>query len=147
MDGNGSYLGISKRCFVVRDKKGNEEKYPLFENQIKEVVLKSGNSVSTGALASLGFWDIDVMVTTHKGRPVAMLKSMDDDSHVKTRLCQYEAYHSEKGLEVDKQLVLGKIRSQNTLLQKYGLEEHDLNGLETEIHDIKSKKLEAYRKN
>jgi CRISPR/Cas system-associated endonuclease Cas1 len=55
-------------------------------------LLKSGNAVSTGALASLRFWDIDVMVTTHKGRPVAMLKSMDDDSRVKTRLCQYEAY-------------------------------------------------------
>jgi len=55
MNGNGSYLGMSKGCFVLRDREGNEEKYPLFENQIKEVVLQSGNSISTGALASLGF--------------------------------------------------------------------------------------------
>ena len=87
MDGNGSYLGMSKGCFVLRDRKGNEEKYPLFENQIKEVVLQSGNSISTGALASLGFWDVDVLVMTAKGRPVAVMKGLDDDSHVKTRLC------------------------------------------------------------
>ena len=53
------------------------------------MVLKSGNMVSTGALASLGFWDVDVMVMTQRGRPVALLKSLDDDSHVKTRICQY----------------------------------------------------------
>jgi hypothetical protein len=33
-----------------------------FEKEIGEVILKSGNAVSTGALASLGFWDIDVMM-------------------------------------------------------------------------------------
>jgi hypothetical protein len=30
--------------------------------------------VSTGALASMGFWGIDVLVMTQRGRPVAMLK-------------------------------------------------------------------------
>jgi len=61
---------------------------------IGEVALKSGSAVSTGALASLCFWDIDVLIMTQRGRPVAMLKSLDDDSHVKTRLCQYEAYQN-----------------------------------------------------
>jgi len=98
LDGQGSYLGMEKGCFYVKDRKGNSEKYPLLEKEIGEVVLKSGNAVSTGALASLGFWDIDVMIMTQRGRPVAMLKSFDDDSHVKTRLCQYEAYGNEKGI-------------------------------------------------
>jgi len=97
MDGFGSYLGMEKGCFILKDKKGNVERYPLLENEIKEVVLRSGNSVSTGALASLGFWDIDVMVLTGRGRPVALLKSLDDDASVKTRLCQYEVYNGEKG--------------------------------------------------
>ena len=103
---HGSYLGMEKGCFVVRDRKGNSEKYPLFEKEISEVVLKSGNCVSTGALASLGFWDIDVMIMTQRGRPVSILKSLDDDSHVKTRLCQYEAYNSEKGITIAKQFVI-----------------------------------------
>jgi len=116
---------MEKGCFILKDRKGNVERYPLLENEIKEVVLRSGNSVSTGALASLGFWDIDVMVMTNRGRPVALLKSLDDDAHVKTRLCQYEAYNGEKGIEIAKQIVLAKLRGQNILLEKYGFKLHD----------------------
>ena len=111
LDGHGSYLGMEKGCFVVKDKKGNSERYPLFENEIGEVVLKSGNAVSTGALASLGFWDVDVVVLTRRGRPVAMLKSFDDDSHVETRLSQYEAVNSEKGIHIAKQFVIDRSES------------------------------------
>jgi len=46
---------------------------------------------STGALASLGFWDIDVLIVTQKGQPVAMLRGLDDDSHVKTRISRARA--------------------------------------------------------
>mgnify|MGYP001035464082 CR=1 FL=1 len=84
LDNHGSFLGMEKGCFIVKDKHGNSKRYPLFENEIGEVVLKSGNTVSTGALASLGFWEIDVLVLTQKGRPVAMLKSLEDDSHVES---------------------------------------------------------------
>ena len=104
-------MGMEKGCFVVRDREDNVERFPLFENEVGEVVLRSGNAVSTGALASLGFWDIDVMVLTQRGRPVAMLKSFDDDSHVKTRLCQYEAYGNEKGIYTAKQLVKSRIEA------------------------------------
>jgi len=124
LDGHGSYLGMEKGCFVVRDRKDNSEKFPLFEKEIGEVILKSGNAVSTGALASLGFWDVDVMIMTHRGRPVAMLKSLDDDSHVKTRLCQYKAYNSQKGIQIAKQIVISKLKGQNLILRKHGLRSH-----------------------
>jgi CRISPR-associated protein Cas1 len=55
------------------------------------------------------------------GKPVAMLKSLDDDSHVKTRLSQYEVLKDGKGLEIAKQFVKGKIEGQNHVLKKYGL--------------------------
>lgn len=90
LDGNGAYLGMEKGCFVLKNKKGEVNRYPLFEQEIDEVILKSGNSISTGALASFGFWDIDVLIMTQRGRPVAMLKSLDDDSHVQTRIAQYQ---------------------------------------------------------
>jgi len=48
------------------------------ESEIGEIQLKSGNTVSTGALASWGgFWGIDCLFLTQKGRPVAMLKSLE----------------------------------------------------------------------
>lgn len=121
LDDSGSYLGMEKGCFIVKDRHDNVQRYPLFEKEIGEIVLKSGNMVSTGALASCGFWDIDVLITTQKGRPVAMLKSLDDDSHVQTRLCQYEAVNTEKRAYIAKQFILGKFYGYNKVLENYHL--------------------------
>jgi CRISPR/Cas system-associated endonuclease Cas1 len=41
-DGHGSYLGVERGCFVVKNKKQEEKKYPLFESEVGEVVLKTG---------------------------------------------------------------------------------------------------------
>ena len=144
LDGCGSFLGMEKGCFVVKDRKGNSERYPLFEKEISEVVLKSGNCVSTGALSALGFWDIDVMVMTQRGRPVAMLKSFDDDSHVKTRLCQYEAYNSPKGIMIAKQFVISKLEGQNLVLKKYGLRNHGFSFKE-KIENLEGESLDNLR--
>jgi len=136
LDGRGSYLGMEKGCFVLRDREKNVQKYPLFENEIGEVVLKSGNSVSTGALASLGFWGIDVLIMTQKGHPVAMLKSLDDDSHVRTRISQYEALKNGKAISIAKTIVSSRIESQNLVLRKHGLRQHDLLGVKHAIDKI-----------
>lgn len=121
LDNHGSYLGMEKGCFTVKDRDGNVQRFPLFEKEIGEVILKSGNMVSTGALASLGFWDVDVLITTQRGRPVAMLKSLTDDSHVRTRVCQYESLKDARAFEVAKQFVKSKIEGQNIVLKKFGL--------------------------
>jgi CRISPR-associated protein Cas1 len=146
MDGYGSYLGMEKGCFVVKDRKGNEERYPLFEKPINEVVLRSGNMISTGALASLGFWDVDVMVMTQKGKPVAMLRSLDDDSHVKTWISQYQALENGKGIDVAKRIVYGKIEGQNQLLNKYGLMRHDLVKAKVALEGVESEDLSKARR-
>jgi CRISPR-associated protein Cas1 len=126
LDGYGSFLGMEKGCFVVRDREGHTEKYPLFESEIGEIQISSGNTVSSGALASCGFWGMDCLFLTQKGRPVAMLKSLElDDANVKTRLRQYEAFNSEKAEYIAKQLILGKLTGQNQVLSKYGLKRHD----------------------
>lgn len=146
LDGHGSFLGMEKGCFVVRDKHGEAERFPLFENKVGEVVLRSGNAVSTGALASLRFWGVDVLVLTQRGRPVAMLRSLDDDSHVRTRVCQYEALENGKGVEIAKQIVFGKVESQNRLLIKYGLRQHDLMRIKERIDSIEGDSLKAVRR-
>ena len=121
LDDYGSYLSMEKGCFVIKDKHGNIERYPMFDNVIGEVVLKSGNTVSTGALTSLGWWEIDVLFLTRRGRPVCYLKSLDDDSHVETRIAQIKALDNDKGIHIAKQIVLSKRLGQNILLEKYGL--------------------------
>ncbi|MDH5746119.1 MAG: CRISPR-associated endonuclease Cas1 [Candidatus Bathyarchaeota archaeon] len=144
LDKYGSYLGMQKGCFIVRDKHGKEQKYPLFEEKIGEVVLKTGNTVSIGALASLGFWEIDTLILTRRGRPVAMLKSVEYDSHAKTRLSQYEAYKNSKGLHIAKQIVLGKIRGQNRILRKHGLNVNE--NVVKVVENIESDNLRSLRR-
>ena len=69
--------------------------------------------VSTGVLTSLAFWGIDVLVATKNGRAIAILKKLEDDSHVETRICQYEALKNGKGVHIARQIVLAKVLSQN----------------------------------
>jgi CRISPR-associated protein Cas1 len=116
----------------------------LFEKEIGEVILKSGNAVSTSALASLGFWDIDVLVLTQKGRPVAMLRSLEDDSHVQTRLCQYEALKNGKCVEIARQFVIGKIEGQNHVLKKHGLKADT--SVKLKLNALKISDLKSLRK-
>jgi CRISPR/Cas system-associated endonuclease Cas1 len=79
IDSFGSFLGREKGCLVVRDQERKVKKYPLFENSIAEIRLSSGNTVSAGALASCAFWDINLIVTTQFGNPIAVLKRARDD--------------------------------------------------------------------
>ncbi|MEM2111438.1 MAG: CRISPR-associated endonuclease Cas1 [Candidatus Bathyarchaeia archaeon] len=157
LDSFGNFLGMEKGCIILRDKHGKEKRYPMFEVEIGEVVLMSGNLVSTGVLSALGFWEIDVLVTTRNGYPIAMLKNLEDDAHVKTRICQYEALKNGKGVYVAKHLVIGKVEGQNILLNKYGLkpnqsinqiieslEESDLRALRKRLLSIEGKHGEYY---
>jgi CRISPR-associated protein Cas1 len=126
LDGYGSYLGREAGCLVVRDRTDKVKKYPLFENEIAEIRIKSGNMVSSGALATCGFWGIDCLILTQRGNPVAMLKSLSDDCHVRTRICQYQALTNGKGIEIAKQIVSAKLKGQNQILKKYGLKPLDI---------------------
>jgi CRISPR-associated protein Cas1 len=158
LDSFGSHLGMEKGCFIVRNRDGETERYPLFENQISEVQIKSGNSVSSGALASLGFWGIDLTVLTQKGNPVAALRSLDDESHVQTRIAQYQSLLDGRGLYIAKQIVLSKLEGQNQVLRKYGLRplhvfhyreqiktlEGDLNTLRARLNSVEGHFSEQY---
>lgn len=146
LDGHGGYLGVERGCFIVKNKEQNEKRYPLFESEVGEVVFKTGNTVSTGALATMGFWGIDALVLTQRGKPVATLRSLDDDSHVATRVAQYEALSNSKGLHIAKQVVLGKITGENLLLHKYGLIQHDLMSVKSKIAEIETENLKVLRR-
>jgi CRISPR-associated protein Cas1 len=125
LDDFGSFLSRKEGCLVIKDREGNTERYPLGENEIGEIQVRSGNAVSVGAMVSCAFWGIDVIVLTSRGNPVAVLHSLDNDSHVLTRVYQYETLKTVKAFEIAKQFVLGKIRGQDQVLRKYGLRRND----------------------
>ena len=74
-----------------------------------------------------------------------MLKNLEDDSHVKTRIAQYRALDNEKGVYITKQLVLSKIEGQRQVLQKYGLLPIDLN-IESHIEKLETSNMETFRR-
>jgi CRISPR-associated protein Cas1 len=131
LEGYGSYLGRGEGCFEIRakDEKGKYvtiETYPLYKgNIISEAILKDNTLVSTSALTSLAIWNIDTTVTDRRGMPIAVLLNIDNYSHVKTRLCQYEAVHSEKALIIAKQIILSKYEGYKRILEKYELKQYN----------------------
>jgi CRISPR-associated protein Cas1 len=145
LDDCGSFLGRGEGCLIVRDRKGKVEKYPLFENEVGEVHVRIGNSVSSAALATCAFWGIDLLILTQRGNPVAYLRSLDDDSHVKTRIAQYEALKNGKGVSIAKQIVLGKVEGQNRILRKYGSRQHDMMRIKDRIAGVESDDLKVVR--
>ncbi|MFC1488036.1 CRISPR-associated endonuclease Cas1, partial [Thermoproteota archaeon] len=92
----GSYLGRDEGCFKLKTKDGTIMQYPHFEKEIGECVLKSGSYVSVDALIDLALWNVDTYVMTRRNRVVAFLKNLEDDSHVKTRVSQYQALENGK---------------------------------------------------
>jgi CRISPR-associated protein Cas1 len=146
LHGHGSYLGMEKGCFIVKDKDGNVQRFPMFEGEIGEIIVSSGNFISTSVLASCGFWSIPIVVMTKNLKPIAVLRSLDDDEHIKTRLAQYEAMKNGKGVQIAKQIVYSKIESQNVVLRKYGLEQHDLMMVKAKIQSLNSNNLKDIRK-
>ena len=134
----GSYLGRAEGCFEQRNKNGTIQRYPHFQKEIGECVLKAGSYVSTDALIDLALWNIDTYIMTRKNRVVAVLKNLEDDSHVKTRVAQYQALTNEKGIEVAKQILEAKTLGQNQVLRKHGLKPLDIQFENREFETLES---------
>jgi CRISPR/Cas system-associated endonuclease Cas1 len=141
MSDYGSYLGRAEGCFEVRNKNGEVERYPHFEKEIGEAVLKSGSYVSVDALIDLALWNVDTYIMTRRNRVVAVLKNLEDDSHVKTRIAQYEVISNGKGISIAKQIIKTKIESENMVLRKYG--KYGLRPLDTFAYSQNIKALEG----
>jgi CRISPR-associated protein Cas1 len=146
LDNFGQTLRMQKGCFILSDKNGESKKYPLVENEVGEAILQSGNTVSIGALVYLGVWNIDTLIMSGSGKPVAMLRNLYDDSHVGTRVAQFKALENEKGLYIAKQVVLKRLESQNLLLRKYGLRLHDFIRIKETIEHLEADNLKALRR-
>lgn len=142
---SGSFLSRAEGCLIIRDRSGKTERYPLVSDEIGQIEVSSGSAVSTGAMVSMAYWGIDLVVTTARGHPVAVLKALDNDSHVLTRVFQYETLKTPKALEIAKAFVVGKIRGQDQVLSKYGLRRNDYSVIET-INKLEANSLEALRR-
>jgi len=137
---SGSFLGRAEGCLTVRDSEGKIERYPLASDELGQIEVRSGSALSVGSMVSMAYWGIDLVVTTARGHPVAVLKSLDNDSHVLTRVFQYETLKTVKALGIAKAFVIGKIKGQDQVLSKYGLRRNGYSAIET-INNLKANSL------
>jgi hypothetical protein len=84
------------------------------------------------------------LLLSGRGRPIAILRSLDDDSHVSTRIAQYESLKNGKFSDIAKQFVLSKIEGANEVLKKYGLRRLDYSRIE-KIKSLQENDIRALR--
>ena len=61
-------------------------------------------------------------MTSQSGRPLGVLLPLNYDSHVKTRLKQYEAYSNQTGVTIAKTIAKSKIEAQASLLNNHKID-------------------------
>ena len=117
---HGEYLVTEKFDFVIKKRQNKLATKPF--HSVNEISLSSGNSVSTKALAWASIYGIKTLVTSQSGRPLGVLLPLNYDSHVITRLKQYEAYSNQIGVQIAKTIAKTKIEAQAALLEKYQID-------------------------
>lgn len=147
MKGYGNYLGRGLGCFYVSDRNKKKTEYRHFAQEIDECILKDGNYVSVDALRDLALFNIDTYIMTRYDRIVGFLVNPNDGSHVKTRLCQYQAYlDKDKTIKIMKTILKAKILGQNRVLEKYSLEPLDYSIIERQINSVFTKNVDTARR-
>src|SRR5437660_1833788 len=115
LSGFGIYLGKKSERLQVKVQGKVAYEFPFF--RISEVVVASrGVSLSSDLLKEFCEHGIRLTFIEPSGRPYAMLSSPILTATVATRREQLMAYYDERGLEISKLTVRGKIRNQRHLL-------------------------------
>jgi CRISP-associated protein Cas1 len=115
LSGFGIYLGKKSERLQIKIQGKVAYEFPFF--RLSEVVVASrGVSLSSDLLKEFCEYGIRLTFVEHSGRPYAMLSSPILTATVATRREQLMAYHDERGLEISKLTVRGKIRNQRHLL-------------------------------
>ena len=143
LSGYGDMLSCREGSLLVRNK-DKETAYPLFENEIGSIILRTGNLASVGALCTCAFWNIDVLFLTSRGNPIGILKSLEDDAHVQTRVSQYESLQNGKGREIARSLVIAKSQGYNNVLSKFGL--RPIGFVKDEVNAIEAEDTRTFRR-
>lgn len=138
----GQYLGTRNQNFVIYENKKARKEIPFYK--ASQIILGSGNCVSTSALFWASMFGIDVMIVSKTGRPLSLMMPLSTDKRVKTRMKQYEAYKNSKGSIIAKAILKARIDSQISLLEKYGLDSSHLE-VNLEKINVENKTIEQIR--
>ena len=114
----GTFLGKSGEQFRISRKEVPDVLRPAREVE-QITVLGNGISVSSDAVALADQLGVELVFASYYGKPLSRLIPATLGGTVKTRREQYLAYKDERGLELAKAFVWGKLRNQASLLKSF----------------------------
>ncbi len=119
VSGFGLFVGKKSERVVVKKGKAVCAQVPLLK--LQEIVVGSrGVSFSSDVLEELCARGIRAAFLSSSGRPFALLTSPLLTATVETRREQFAAYHDERGANICRWVVAGKIHNQEKLLLYFG---------------------------
>lgn len=119
LSGYGLYLGKKSERLIVRKGKDVVYQFPFF--RIHEVVVASrGVSLSSDLIEELCTRGVRVSLLDSTGKPYALISSPMLSATVQARRAQMMAFEDERGVELSRAIVAGKLLNQARLLRYFG---------------------------
>ncbi|MFN8577123.1 MAG: CRISPR-associated endonuclease Cas1 [Candidatus Sericytochromatia bacterium] len=114
----GSFISKKSERMVIKEGTEIIKEIPFF--RIGEVIIgKKGVSLSTDFIAEASQRGIKVSFLDMSGKPYCMFHSASLNGNVSTKRMQLESYSNNKGLELVKKIISGKINNQSNLLKYF----------------------------
>ncbi len=114
IDEYGTFIGKKENRFEIKRKEKTEE---FSADLVKQIIISSASSISTGAIKLAMENGIDIVYLGKFGEPKARIYPCHLGGTTLTRKKQLEAYFSEKGLILAKKFIEAKIENQANLLK------------------------------
>lgn len=114
----GTFLGKTGEQFKVLRR--DEPDILIPARKVDQIlVLGSGISVSSDAIEMANELGVEIVFASYYGKPLARLIPASIGGTVRTRREQYHAYDDERGLELAKAFIRGKLKNQASLLKSF----------------------------
>lgn len=139
----GQYIGTKDQNFVLYENKKLVKEIPF--HKLTQLILGSGNCISTTALSWASFYSVNVVIVGKTGKPLSMMMPLSIDKRVKTRLKQYEAYNNHKGVIIAKEILRTRIQSQHNLINKHNLDPSRIKAQAIDRLDVDNKTIDQVR--
>jgi CRISPR-associated protein Cas1 len=118
VSGFGLFIGKKSERVVVRQGKSVVAQVPMM--RLQEIIVASrGVSFSSDLIQELCERGIRIACLTSAGKPFALITSPMLTATVETRRAQFAAYQNERGAELCRWIVAGKLHNQEKLLRYF----------------------------
>jgi len=118
VSGFGLFIGKKSERVVVRQGKSVVAQVPMM--RLQEIIVASrGISFSSDLIQELCERGIRIACLTSAGKPFALITSPMLTATVETRRAQFAAYQNERGAELCRWIVAGKLHNQEKLLRYF----------------------------